>query len=135
MTDADLHKVAQRLQVSVKELSFLLQASQGMLSFSQLIGESGRPLEDLIRDRIPDQGLFEADALVADAMDESLTALEKKILTWRFGFATGEPMTLDETAVEVGCSAEWVRRVERRALGKLRQLLGGNAGSAAMSGA
>jgi RNA polymerase sigma factor (sigma-70 family) len=52
---------------------------------------------------------------------DSLTERERTVLQLRFGFATGEEHSLQETADRIGLSRERVRQIERIALARLRR--------------
>ncbi|PAM93622.1 hypothetical protein B4N84_16925 [Flavobacterium sp. IR1] len=51
-----------------------------------------------------------------------MTGQERRIVELRHGFE-GEPMTITAVAHELGLSASNVRRIEQRALGRLRRHL------------
>jgi RNA polymerase primary sigma factor len=50
---------------------------------------------------------------------ERLSPRERTIITLRYGLGGGKPMTLKETGRELGCTREWVRKIEIRALATL----------------
>jgi DNA-directed RNA polymerase sigma subunit (sigma70/sigma32) len=52
---------------------------------------------------------------------DSLTKRERAVLQLRFGLATGEEHSLQETADRIGLSRERVRQIERIALARLRR--------------
>ncbi|KAL3919710.1 MAG: hypothetical protein SGILL_003619, partial [Bacillariaceae sp.] len=54
------------------------------------------------------------------AVMEALAERERKVVTLRYGLENGEPMSLSQTANEIGISLDQVRLVEARALNKLR---------------
>jgi RNA polymerase primary sigma factor len=58
---------------------------------------------------------------VGHAVTEALEPLEREVVLLRYGLGTGHPLSLREVAEMVGVSAETVRKVERVALGKLRE--------------
>lgn len=60
---------------------------------------------------------------------ERLSDRERLIIRIRYGLTDGEPHTLAETGAVANISRERVRQIERRALRKLRCLLGRGAGS------
>jgi RNA polymerase sigma factor (sigma-70 family) len=96
------------------------------LSIHQPVGDFGDEAElgDLIRD--PEaQTPFEALALSlrrqgVHKMLDLLTDRERKVLTLRFGFLTGEPQTLEEVGREFALTRERIRQIEAKALSKLR---------------
>jgi RNA polymerase primary sigma factor len=49
-----------------------------------------------------------------------LDAREREIITLRFGLEGGEPMTLKEVGCRLGFTREWARKIEVRAIAKLR---------------
>ena len=56
---------------------------------------------------------------------ECLTDREKDIIQQRYGLGGRRPRTQRELAAEYGISRSYVSRIEKRALGKLEQALGG----------
>jgi RNA polymerase primary sigma factor len=58
---------------------------------------------------------------IGTAVEATLEPLEHEVVTLRYGLGTGRAMSLREVAEHVGVSAETVRKVERNALGKLRE--------------
>ncbi|MGE5474647.1 MAG: sigma-70 family RNA polymerase sigma factor [Ignavibacteriales bacterium] len=50
----------------------------------------------------------------------TLTEKERRVLKLRFGFETGEILTLEETGKAIGATRERVRQIEAKALRKLR---------------
>ena len=57
---------------------------------------------------------------IAQAVDTALEPMEREVVSLRYGLGNGRAMSLREVAELVGVSAETVRKVERQALGKLR---------------
>ncbi len=57
---------------------------------------------------------------VEEALDQ-LSDRERRIMRLRYGFDTGQELSLRSTSREVGMSQEGVRRIERKALKKLRR--------------
>ena len=56
----------------------------------------------------------------AGGMAARLDAREREIITLRFGLEGGEPLTLKEVGRRLGFTREWIRKIERRAIAKLR---------------
>lgn len=83
------------------------------------------PLGDLIEDesgRQPEQETT-TQLLSEDVKDllECLGEREKQVIKLRFGFETGEPLSLEQSGKALGFSRERIRQVEQRALFKLRK--------------
>jgi RNA polymerase sigma factor (sigma-70 family) len=51
---------------------------------------------------------------------ERLNELERSVIILRYGLGGTGPLTLKETGCQLGFAREWVRRIELRALAKLR---------------
>ncbi|MGH2724506.1 MAG: sigma-70 family RNA polymerase sigma factor [Actinomycetota bacterium] len=58
---------------------------------------------------------------IGAAVETTLDPLEREVVALRYGLGNGRPLSLREVAEHVGVSAETVRKVERTALGKLRE--------------
>lgn len=54
-------------------------------------------------------------------LDECLTEREKEILFLRYGISTGTEVTQSEIGKKLGISRSYVSRIEKKALGKLRE--------------
>jgi hypothetical protein len=63
---------------------------------------------------------FEAAEGLRARMAWRLDAREHQIVTLRFGLGGDEPLTLKETGCRLGVTREWVRKLEVRAIHKLR---------------
>ena len=105
--------------VTPGEVSVCLQLAQNpTVSFDQPIGSNGRTLLDSLQPRaIEENG--ELDSTIAEAM-LSLSEMEQQVLTFRFGLGNQEEQTLEEVGRRFHCSAEWIRKTEKKALTKLR---------------
>jgi RNA polymerase primary sigma factor len=53
-------------------------------------------------------------------MEERLDRRERELITLRFGLDDGEPLTLREAGRRMGFTREWARKIEKRAVAKLR---------------
>ena len=54
-------------------------------------------------------------------MNRVLTQREKQIICWRYGLQDGKEITQREVAKKIGISRSYVSRIEKKALGKLRE--------------
>jgi RNA polymerase primary sigma factor len=53
-------------------------------------------------------------------MARRIDAREREIITLRFGLGGVEPQTLKEVGHRLGVTREWARKIEHRAVAKLR---------------
>lgn len=61
--------------------------------------------------------------LMLDALNESLTDREKKVIIHRYGIMGAAPLTQREVAAHLGISRSYVSRIEKRALEKMRDIM------------
>lgn len=108
----------------------------GVASFDRSVGEDGdTTLGDLVPDNRPAADYERAEVgsdseRIMEALRYALDEREFQILFMRNGFATGEPMKLEEIGKEFNLTRERIRQIEARAISKLRhpsmsRLLGG----------
>ena len=119
-------EIAREADLPMDSLGQLEQASRREpRSLQEPVGEDTE-LGDLVAqvetespvDAVEDAMLREE---IGQAVDAALDPLEQEIVVLRYGLGTGHPLSLREVAEMVGVSAETVRKVERIALGKLRE--------------
>jgi RNA polymerase primary sigma factor len=118
-------ELAERLGASVEEIERLLQLRDGVLSLDAQEDEDDTPLVETItefgvkspRDVAAESQMRKKVERVMDYLGER----EKRVLALRFGFESGRTLSLRRTSKIVGLSHEGVRRIEQRALGKLRR--------------
>lgn len=65
--------------------------------------------------------LYEDLQRLFSLLDECLTEREKEILFLRYGISTGAEVTQSEIGKKLGISRSYVSRIEKKALGKLRE--------------
>jgi len=113
---------------SLRQMIASLKGSDVRLDTPIKTGEEGSTLKvDLLQDPInPHTNYEEADELssLTFAINEimpTMPDLERKIIKNRF--LTEEPKTLRDLEGEMNISREWVRRVEKRAIDRLRKRL------------
>lgn len=113
------------LDVEEEQLEQLMQLRDSVLSLDMETDEETPQLLSKLRDEknpspFEHTSQSEQRQRVAEAL-ETLTEKEQKVLKLRYGFATGKNLSLRTTSKLVGMSQEGVRRVERKALKKLRR--------------
>jgi RNA polymerase primary sigma factor len=97
-----------------------------MLSLEQQVSDANklRFIDVLADDASP--GPYEETLMYSLVKDmgihfETLSLLEKSVLTRRFGLNDSDELTLQEIAVQYGLSRERIRQIQNRAIDKLRQ--------------
>ncbi len=113
--------------ITVKTILALLRNSQKPISLEKEVGDKERVLGDLI----PDPKAISPEVIVLKKQErqevrkalDCLNQREKTVICLRFGFITGEPLTLREVGRRLGFSAEWVRLTEAEAFKKLKEKL------------
>lgn len=134
--DPTLPELAHRLQMPLSKLQLYTDSSLPVLSLEVPLSNgrsssksgSGDADKRTLMDRIASdsptpQEDAEFDSLRRDirsAIDSLGSEVEKNVLLNRFGLEDGNPRTVEETAHKMGVSRDRVRRIEARALNKLR---------------
>lgn len=121
--DAEL---AEGLGISEEKARELARLGDAVLSLDMPIDENEGPaLMDLIADtrsEPTDHGALEAERRQkVQAAMQSLTERESHVIDQRFGFRGGVSRSLRKVSKRLGLSQEGVRRIEQRALNKLRR--------------
>jgi len=134
--DPSMPELAHRLQMPISKLKLYTDSSLPVLSLevplnngkSSKAGSGGDVDKRTLMDRIAsDSPTPQEDAEFESLRRDIRTAIdslgndeERDVLLNRFGLDDGNPRTLGETAHRMGISREKVRRIEARALNKLR---------------
>jgi RNA polymerase primary sigma factor len=118
-------ELAAPLGIGQRQIEEILPLLQEPLSLEAPVDAEGEtPLEDLLPDpQAGDVAELVADRLAQDYIRLSLAALtpeEQRVLALRYGLDDGRFRTLEEVSAELGVRREQVRRIEGRALRKLR---------------
>ncbi|HPB32054.1 MAG TPA: sigma-70 family RNA polymerase sigma factor, partial [Candidatus Sumerlaeota bacterium] len=123
---------------TTRELADFLHEKEGTIQDLLLMKDSVLSLDtaavaedesSTLMDRLTDENaLSPLDACVKNQMKAKVAALmeilnerEKRIMRLRFGFEHGKSLSLRKTSALVGLSQEGVRRIEAKALTKLRR--------------
>jgi RNA polymerase primary sigma factor len=115
----------QEVVVTPKKVREIIKASQKTVSLETPIGEEGDAhLGDFIEDSA---ALAPAEAAShqllkeqVEAVLDSLTGRERRVLKLRFGLEDGRARTLEEVGKEFNVTRERIRQIEAKALRKLR---------------
>ena len=117
-------EIAKKMDVTVQEVTNLLQVADDNISLSAVIDEEHEfHLSDkLEQDTIPSADLIllrsSLKKLLRQALDE-LDEKEEKVIRLRFGLDGADPKTLKEIGEMMSLSRERIRQIEAQALGKL----------------
>eukprot|EP00553_Chaetoceros_curvisetus_P013421 CAMPEP_0204640648 /NCGR_PEP_ID=MMETSP0717-20131115/48063_1 /ASSEMBLY_ACC=CAM_ASM_000666 /TAXON_ID=230516 /ORGANISM="Chaetoceros curvisetus" /LENGTH=463 /DNA_ID=CAMNT_0051661121 /DNA_START=122 /DNA_END=1513 /DNA_ORIENTATION=+ len=130
-------EVAQKCNLTVEKILFYRKAAKDVESLDKNLvskagkgsaaaggEESGKTLEDLMKDAGPtpaevaSKEMFRTDVR---RLIKTLSPREQAVIRLRFGLDDGTPRTLDFIANKFGVEKEKIRRVEAKALLKLRQ--------------
>lgn len=130
-------EVAKKCNISLEKLQFYKKAAQDVTSLDKQLtskagkgsaaagGEqNGKTLESLIKDAGPTpETIAEKEMLQTDVrrLIKTLSPREQAVIRLRFGLDDGTPRTLDYIAQKFSVDKERIRKVEAKALLKLRQ--------------
>jgi RNA polymerase primary sigma factor len=114
------------MEVSVKDVTNLLQVSDENISLSAVIDEEHDFMlsDKLEQDTIPSADLIALKKslryLLRNALEE-LDPKEEKVVRLRFGLNGADPKTLKEIGEMMNLSRERIRQIEAQALDKLHR--------------
>ncbi|MBE1496363.1 RNA polymerase primary sigma factor/RNA polymerase nonessential primary-like sigma factor [Amycolatopsis lexingtonensis] len=119
-TDGELAEAAGMTTERVVELRTVARATA---SLDAPVDDDGKAvLGDLVaQSSAAPAAENEPDSARAHELLERLRPLERLVITMRYGLHDGRPHTLQETADRLGLPRERVRRLEQRALARLRE--------------
>jgi RNA polymerase primary sigma factor len=118
-------ELAKALNTDVRKVRWMLRVSWQPLSLERPVGddeesEFGHFIENELAPN-PSQSAF--DVILREKIDallNTLTPREARILQLRFGLLNGESHTLEEVGAKFGLTRERIRQIEGRALRRLR---------------
>jgi len=118
-------EIAEQMEITPEKVREIIKVSQEPVSLETPIGEEeDSHLGDFIEDR---GALAPAEAAShqllkeqVEAVLDSLTGRERRVLQLRFGLEDGRARTLEEVGKEFNVTRERIRQIEAKALRKLR---------------
>jgi RNA polymerase primary sigma factor len=118
-------EIAAQMEISAEKVREIIKVSQEPVSLETPIGEEeDSHLGDFIEDRA---ALAPAEAAShqllkeqVEAVLDSLSGRERRVLQLRFGLEDGRARTLEEVGKEFNVTRERIRQIEAKALRKLR---------------
>ena len=120
-----LEEVAKAMDISIEKATEIQDYARDTVSMDATVSEDGdTSLGDFISDDkavSPEEAA--AKSMLRAKLEEVLATLkprEQEIIRLRFGFDTGEEMTLEEVGKIYGLTRERIRQIEVKALRKLR---------------
>merc|ERR1719183_293831 len=131
-------ELAKRCDMTVRQLNFYRRSAGQVVSIDQkLIAQGGKgstasgdsakkvtEIGDLIKDAGPSPAELASSQMLKDdvrRLVRSLSPREQVVIRLRFGLDDGKPKSLDEIGKKFGVETENIRKIEARALRKLRQ--------------
>jgi len=121
-------ELAKELDIPVKKVKVMLSVPSDIVSLDNKVSrDNNTKLSALIRDNsIIDPQDIMVDEMIKKTLKkdlEELTEKESKVIKMRFGMKKDDPMRLREIAKNMNMSPEGIRRIEARALIKLKKML------------
>ena len=124
---AEIHEIAEFLNISLKKAADLLKISQNVCSLDDFVSANNNSLRvmDLIEDDESPSSDDDAmnNALKMDLIKaiDSLDRRDADIIRSRYGLGEGRAMTLKEVGKQFNLTRERVRQIEARALRQLQE--------------
>ena len=118
-------EIANKLNISTKEIEKILNLSQTITSINQRINDDNySELGDFIENNTATPEEATIEKVTAEEIRDKLSILndrQQQIIKLRFGLDGDEPKTLQEIGDIIGCSRENVRLIELKILKKLKR--------------
>ena len=128
----DRNEIAEELNIDEKQARWIERAVKNTytLNDTYLQKDDSMEFSESIPDRhmkMPEEELIESyDRKELRRLLDIIDHREARILKMRYGLDSAEPMTLREVSEKLDISREWVRKIEKKALCKLNQLMACN---------
>jgi len=122
-------EIARELNIDEKQVRWIERAVKQIstLNEAHFLEDDSREFSERIPDtrvKMPEEELIEShDKKEVRRLLEIIDQREAQVLKMRYGFDDKEPMTLREVSKKLNISREWVRKIEKRALSTLNQLM------------
>ena len=121
--EPETSEIAAQFGMSESDVVFYMSSQNKVTSLQKTIGDELELEDVIVDDEITLEESFEnteRDNTVLKAVNTFLTDKEKFVITKRFGLFDSNVMTLTEVGAALGMTGEGVRRIQVRALRKLR---------------
>lgn len=111
--------------ITAEKVDELMNLRTDVVSLQTPIGDDGITLEQIVADETEDNVVDdmekEENLMKLNESLDTLSPIEKRVISLRYGLLNNTPQTLDEIRKEFNMSREGVRKIESRAMGKLRK--------------
>ena len=125
----DRNEIAEELNVDEKQARWIERAVKNTytLNDTHLQKEASIEFGESIPDdrvKMPEEELMESyDKKELRRLMDTIDQREAHVLKMRYGLDGIEPMTLQEVSEKLNISREWVRKIEKKAISRLNQLM------------
>ena len=111
--------------ITAEKVDELMNLRTDVISLQTPIGDDGITLEQIVADETEDNVVDdmekEENLMKLNESLDTLSPIEKRVISLRYGLLNNTPQTLEEIRKEFNMSREGVRKIESRAMGKLRK--------------